>query len=232
MFKFKQFQIQQQNAAAKVGTDGVLLGAWVDLIPKPATILDIGTGTGLIALMLAQRSPNSQITAIEIDDRAYKQAQFNFEHSPWAHHLRVLHTALQDYTPSTKYDLIISNPPFYKEDVLSKNQRRDKARNVKHLPFDLLIKKSVSLLSHKGQLAVIIPYDSEQPFIDLSKRHNLYPIEVCRVKGNPKAPVKRSLLLFGKNESNVNSHELIIEELRHVYTSDYINLTKDFYLNM
>ncbi|MGI9526697.1 MAG: tRNA1(Val) (adenine(37)-N6)-methyltransferase, partial [Weeksellaceae bacterium] len=111
IFKFKQFNVEQKLSAAKVGTDGVLLGAWVNLDPTPSKILDIGTGTGLIALMLAQRSPLSYITALDIDKDAIVEASLNFENSPWPDRLNAVHTSLQAYNTEEKFDLIISNPP-------------------------------------------------------------------------------------------------------------------------
>jgi len=189
----------------KIGTDGVLLGAWATINHNPFAILDIGTGTGVIALMLAQRSNAEVIDAIEIDDDAYEQSVENFENSPWGDRLFSYHASLNEFAEEIDdtYDLIVSNPPFYSEDLT-------------------------------GIFAVIIPYKEEDHFITLATYFNLYPEQVLRVKGNPTSGIKRSLLQFSFNnkKEKIVSNELIIETERHKYTQDYVNLTKDFYLKM
>lgn len=232
IFKFKQFQIQQKLAAAKVGTDGVLLGSWVQLPTNPTHILDVGSGTGLIALMMAQRFANSEIIGLEIDENAAQEAKFNFENSAWHHRLHLENMAFQNYETPLRFDLIISNPPFYKEDTSSSHQPRDVARNMKHLPLDVLIQKSESLLKKEGVLAVIIPYSAEKEFIDLAKENQLYPIEIRNIQGRANTPIKRSLISFSKTKAKPIIKHLIIEKERHLYTQDYINLTHSFYLHM
>jgi len=158
MFKFKQFSINQDKTAMKVGTDGVLLGAWTPTNHNPFSILDIGTGTGLIALMLAQRTTAEQIDALEIDEDAYEQAVDNFENSPWSDRLFCFHAGLDEFIeePEDEYDLIVSNPPFYSEDYKTENEQRDLARFQDALPFEDLVEAADLLLSENGILAVII----------------------------------------------------------------------------
>ena len=237
MFQFKQFQIKQERTAMKVGTDGVLLGAWVPLINNPFNILDIGSGTGLISLMLAQRSSAEQIDAIEIDEDAYEECVENFEASPWGDRVFCYHADLEEYTDELfeeeeEYDLIVSNPPFYSENYSSGDQKRDQARFQEALPFDMLIESAQALLSENGIFAVIIPYKEEQNFIQLCQSVNLFPLKITRVKGNQHTEIKRSLLAFTRIQQQPIINELVIEIERHNYTSDYIELTKDFYLNM
>lgn len=234
-FQFKKFAVEQDRCAMKIGTDGVLLGAWTPIDNNPFSILDIGTGTGIIALMLAQRSGATQIDALEIDEDAYEQATDNFENSPWNDRLFCFHAALDEFIeePEDEYDLIISNPPFYTEDYKSKNEQRDLARFSDAMPFEELIEAADLLLSENGIFAVIIPFKEEERFIDLCAEVELFPVKATRVKGSPKTPVVRSLLAFKRYELSVlEADELIIEINRHEYTDEYIELTKDFYLKM
>jgi len=235
MFKFKQFSINQDKTAMKVGTDGVLLGAWTPINHNPFSILDIGTGTGLIALMLAQRTTAEQIDALEIDEDAYEQAVDNFENAPWSDRLFCFHAGLDEFIeePEDEYDLIVSNPPFYSEDYKTENEQRDLARFQDALPFEELVEAADLLLSENGILTVIIPYKEESRFMALAKDFELFPIKITRVKGTPNTEIKRSLLAFSRHEiTDILTDELVIETDRHLYTPEYISLTKDFYLKM
>jgi len=233
-FKFKQFTINQDQCAMKIGTDGVLLGAWASLDNHLFSILDIGSGTGIIALMLAQRSNAVIIDAIEIDDSAYEQCVNNFENSPWSDRLFCYHVSLETFVKEIDdtYDLIISNPPFYSDNFKSDNIKRDLARFEDAMPFEQLIKNVSKLLSKEGKFAVIIPFKEEERFIALALNSNLFPNKIMRVKGTPDSEIKRSLVELSFSKSDIITNELIIETSRHQYTRDYINLTKDFYLNM
>jgi len=235
MFSFKQFSVEQDRCAMKIGTDGVLLGAWTPVDRNPQTILDIGSGTGIIALMLAQRSNALQIEAVEIDEAAYEQSVDNFENSPWSDRLFCFHAALAEITedPEDEYDLIVSNPPFYLEDYKSENEQRALARFQDALPFEELIEAAALLLSENGIFTLILPYKEEENFLALAKEYELYPLKITRVKGGPSTEIKRSLLAFSREElSFYPVDELIIETSRHIYTAEYIELTKDFYLKM
>jgi len=233
-FQFKQFSIRQDRCAMKVGTDGVLLGAWASLDKQPESILDIGAGTGLIALQLAQRSSAETIDAIELDDAAYEQCVANFEASPWADRLFCYHAGFDEFVDEMedKYDLIVSNPPFYAEDVGSRNQSRDKARQSSSLPFDELIQGVSKFLSKDGVFAVIIPFKEEGSFVNLAKRVNLFANRITRVKGNPETDFKRSLMEFSFHKDETIIDTLVIEQGRHQYTKEYMDLTKAFYLKM
>lgn len=233
-FKFKQFTISQDRCAMKIGTDGVLLGAWTQLNHNPYSILDIGAGTGIISLMLAQRSHSELIDAIEVDDEAYEQCVENFENSSWSDRLFCYHTSLEEFAEEIddKYDLIISNPPFYSDDYKSKNEQRDIARFQDSLPFEHLIESVSKLLSESGTFSVIIPFKEEEKFIELASNVSLFPNRITRVKGNPNTEIKRNLIEFSFTVNETKIDELIIEIGRHQYTNDYINLTKDFYLKM
>ena len=234
-FNFKQFSVEQDNCAMKIGTDGVLLGAWSPIPENCYSILDIGTGTGIIALMIAQRSNAEQIDALEIDENAYEQATENFENSPWDDRLFCFHAGLDELIdePEDEYDLIISNPPFYTENYKTEDTQRDLARFEDAMPFEMLIEAADLLLSENGIFSVIIPFKEEEHFLTLAKEFELSPIKITRVKGNPTSETKRSLLAFQRfPTTEIEIDELIIETERHVYTKGYIALTKDFYLKM
>ncbi len=235
MFSFKQFSIHQDRCAMKIGTDAVLLGAWCPIDNHPFSVLDIGAGTGILSLMLAQRTHAQQIDAIEIDENAYEQCVENFEASPWGDRLFCFHAGLDEFVaePEDTYDIIISNPPFYAEDYKTDNSQRDLARFQDALPFEELVEAADLLLSENGIFAVIIPFKEEEHFIELCTQVELFPVKVTRVKGSQNTPIVRSLLAFKRYELPVlEADELVIEINRHEYTDDYINLTKAFYLKM
>jgi tRNA1Val (adenine37-N6)-methyltransferase len=233
-FSFKQFEIQQDQCAMKIGTDGVLLGAWTSIEQNPETILDVGAGTGIIALMMAQREPMAQIDGLELDTEAYVQCVENFEASPWGDRLFCYHASFQEFMEEMDepYDLIISNPPFYSEGISSGNEARDIARKNEALPFEVLIKGAERLLSVQGQLSVIIPYAQEENIISIGQAVHLYPERITRVKGSQNTDVKRSLIQFSRNKKVCLPTHLTIEVERHVYTKEYEALVKDFYLKM
>ncbi|WP_420401967.1 tRNA1(Val) (adenine(37)-N6)-methyltransferase [Flagellimonas sp.] len=233
-FQFKQFTIHQDRCAMKVGTDGVLLGAWTSLETRPDSILDIGAGTGLIALQMAQRSNAEVIDAIELDEDAYEQCVENFEASSWADRLFCYHAGLDELVDEIEdtYDLIVSNPPFYSEEVTSGAEARDMARQNTSLPFDELLEGVSRLLSPHGIFSVVIPFKEEKQFVDMAGALGLHPRRSLHVRGNPNAPFKRSLLEFGLGETQLRMEELTIEQGRHEYTEEYVALTRAFYLKM
>lgn len=234
-FKFKQFTIEQDRCAMKIGTDAVLLGAWSPFPKNIFSALDIGAGTGVLALMLAQRSNAEQIDAIEIDEDAYEECVDNFENSPWSDKLFCYHAGLDEFLEEMEdesYDLIISNPPFYTDDYKSDEKKRNLARFEDALPFDELIESAANLLGEFGIFSTIIPFKEEKKFIAIAKEFQLFPFKTTHIKGTPSSEIKRSLLAFKWDEQINIVDELIIETARHQYTSDYIELTKDFYLKM
>jgi len=233
-FKFKQFTVSQDRCAMKIGTDSVLLGAWTSVKNNPFSILDIGSGTGILALMLAQRSTAEQIEAIEIDGDAYEQCSENFENSPWNDRLFCYHASLLEFVEEVDdaFDLIICNPPFYSEDYKSNSKARDLARFNDAMPFEHLIYAVAHLLSDDGLFSVVIPFKEEENFIELASKVGLFVSRTLHIKGNPNTETIRSLLEFSFQNTGKQTFELIIETARHQYTKDYINLTKGFYLKM
>ena len=236
-FRFKEFTIHQDKTAMKVGTDGVLLGAWCSVDNYPDSILDIGAGTGVISLMIAQRSDAMTIDAVEVDENAYEQTVANFEESDWGDRLYCYNATFQEFAAEIaeeeeSYDLIVSNPPFYTDDFETDDAARNTARFTSSLSFEELIVGVSKILSENGKFAVVIPFKEEEGFIKIAKENNLFLNNVCRVQGKETSEIKRSLLEFSFHQNEVKETHLVIEIVRHQYTQDYINLTKDFYLKM
>lgn len=236
-FEFKEFTVLQDQTAMKIGTDAVLLGAWTTLETYPDTILDIGSGTGVIALMLAQRSNAMTIDAVEIDEKAYEQTVENFERSDWGDRLFCYHASFQDFSKEMQeeeetYELIVSNPPFYTDDFETADASRNKARFTSSLSFEDLLTGVAKTLTQNGIFSIIIPFKEETVFVAIAVKLKLFLNKVCHVKGTPTSAIKRSLLSFSFEKTPLQKEELIIEIARHQYTEEYIRLTKDFYLKM
>lgn len=231
VFQFKQFSIKQEKSAMKVGTDSVLLGAWTPC-QNTQTILDIGAGTGLLSLMMAQRS-KAKIDAVEVDTDAFEECIFNTQQSKWAERISCYNIDFKEFAKNQtqKYDLIISNPPFFTETIFSSERKRNLARFTQGLSFEDLLFWGSNLLNSNGLFSVIIPFQNESNFIKIASENQLFPKNITRIRGNHHSPLKRSLLLFSKEKNNITENELIIEISRNNYTSDYQNLTKDFYLH-
>lgn len=229
----------------KVGTDGVLLGAWCPLDSQASSsksfksskgfkVLDIGTGSGLIALMLAQRLPQAQITAIDIDNGAVEQAQYNFEQSPWAERLDCQQTALQDLAGEGIYDLIVSNPPYFQASLKNPDSQRALARHTDTLSYDELLANSARLLKEEGRLALVLPIEAEQQIIALAQTYELYPTHITHVYPKPGKAAKRLLIAFTRypipDSRYPITNSLTLESETAPRSEEYKELTKDFYL--
>jgi len=217
----------------KVGTDGVLLGAWTNT-DNANSILDIGTGTGLIALMLAQRS-NANITALDAESNAYEQAKINFDASPWTNRLQLVHSKIQDFHSDQLFDLVVSNPPYFSGYYSSENLSRDIARSADVLlSYEELISSAKKLLMTNGRLTLILPADQQEKIITIANQNELALSRITFVKTKNTKDAKRILLEFVNSSSEVKEiiDELIIQsdDNGRVYTQEYIDLTKDFYL--
>ncbi|HZK92816.1 MAG TPA: methyltransferase [Prolixibacteraceae bacterium] len=228
-FVFKQFRIEQQKAAMKVGTDGVLLGAWSP-VNDDKRILDVGTGTGLIALMLAQRS-EAIIDAVEIDELACEEAEFNFAHSPWNDRLKVFNTNFQKFSdlPCEPYDLIVSNPPFFVNSLKTKNAALSVARHNDVLTFEQLAICARKLLHNTGRLCVIIPFTSCEEFRGCARLAGFYLRKQTQIIPKFGKIPKRVLLEFTVQPGYPINNELVILGEDGYYTEDYKTLTASYY---
>ena len=232
-FQFKRFTIHQDRCAMKVGTDGVLLGAWAN-IRNADRILDIGTGTGLIALMCAQRNPSAEIWAIEIDKDSSIQAGENFENSEFNEALHVQHCSLQEFRTDMLFDSIVCNPPFFRAGTPSPSYGRYLARQAESLPLKILIESATKLLSEDGILHLVLPIDREEELGLLCDNHGLHAQRKCVVYPAYGKSPKRLLVEFSKNSElpTVNEELTIEKEERFDYTDDFIKLTREFYPKM
>ncbi|MBS0010296.1 MAG: methyltransferase [Bacteroidales bacterium] len=226
-FDFKQFRVYQDKSPFKVGTDSVLLGAWTD-ISHAEHILDIGTGTGLLALMLAQRTEVS-ITALEPDSSSFMQAQENIDISPWESRITVINKRVQDFNPGLTFDLIVSNPPYFRQSLVNNDQHLAKARHDLDLTGTDLLTAARRLIAPGGAFCLVLPYTEASIFIAEAADYDLYCNKILKVKPLPSAPVKRMLMEFGAEKKELHQSFLTIERARHKYTGDYKKLTRDFY---
>lgn len=232
-FTFKQFHIDHSRCAMKVGTDGTLLGAWATLPPHAKNILDIGTGSGLIAIMAAQRHPTAKITAIDIDKDCVMQATENAVASPWAERIEVIETPLQEYSPEEKFDVIISNPPYFADSMHSPDRQRTTARHTASLSFKELTDGVLRLLADDGLFAVILPTIESELLLSAS-RGRLFTWRRCEVWSTPESGARRIMLELKREPPKdlAQKEKIIIEQGgRHIYSEEYKALTADFYLN-
>ena len=230
-FAFKQFTVRHDRCAMKVGTDGVLLGAWTDL-SHSRRILDIGTGTGLIALMLAQRCMDARITAIDLDSAAVEQAQENIQASPWKDRIEALQQDICTYPPNGTFDTIVSNPPYFIDSLKCPDGQRSTARHTDTLDADRLIGKVSELLTSDGRFSIILPAEQTEDLIRVAGEKGLHPSRQTWVITRPGLSPKRILMEFRKIPVTLQPNELVIELERHVYSEEYIALTQEFYLKM
>jgi len=227
-FRFKQFTVYHDLCAMKVGVDGVLLGAWADC-QNIKYALDVGTGSGLIALMLAQRS-EAFIHAIDIDENAYKQAEINFNNSPFRDRLSIEQSDFQEFSSSVRYDLIVSNPPYFSDSLKSPDKNRNLARHNEHLSLEVLIKKSASLLSPQGKTAFIIPFDRWESAHSLVIENQLFLCRKTLVSSLQNQPPKRVLLEYSFIKQDTIENSFYIGKTKQDYSEAYRALTEEFYL--
>ena len=226
-FAFKRFVVYHDRCAMKVGTDGVLLGAWTD-VSQSTRILDIGTGTGLIALMLAQRS-DARITAVDIDENAYGQAMDNILLSPWKSRIRVMRQDIREYCPEQSFDCIVSNPPYFANSLKSPQKRRNTARHTDSLSFYDLLRSVSELLTPEGAFSVVLPYESLNVFWSTAMEFYLYPSRQTTVFSKPGASPKRVLLELRPRIVSCQVNQLVIETGPQVFSEAFKALTCDFY---
>ena len=231
-FHFRQFTIIQDKCAMKVGTDAVLLGSWTQT-KNAERILDIGTGSGIIALMLAQKC-NADIDGIDIDEKAFQQAQENFSISPWFNRLNCIHQSFQDFTKysTSKYDLIVTNPPYFHHASKPLAESRTNARHSEVLAFDELVFGVKNLLNPNGRFFVIFPSKEGMEFLHKAQRNALFCHHILRVKTKADRIEKRMIMEFGFQFKTIMDEEIIIQDETGSFTNEYIELTKEYYLNL
>ena len=231
-FQFKQFTVWHDQCAMKVGTDGVLLGAWAS-VERARRILDIGTGTGLVALMLAQRSlPDAKIVALEIDEAAAGQARENVARSPWQERIEVVQADFKKYQSSDKFDVIVSNPPYFVDSLECPDRQRAAARHNDSLTYEELLEGVNRLLAADGLFTVVIPTDVVDRVKAIASMNKLYAIRQLNVITKPGGIPKRTLIAFSFSNRECVVEELLTELARHQYSEEYIALTREYYLNM
>ncbi|GAB1416509.1 methyltransferase [Paludibacter sp.] len=233
-FKFKQFTVYHDQCAMKVGVDGVLLGGWAEVFPSDKKILDVGTGSGLIALMMAQRS-NAYIDAIDIDMGAYNQAKFNFGTSPWQRRLSAYHSALESFVGDDEvgYDLIISNPPYFVSSLKAPDEFRATARHADALSHESFIDNSIRLLKETGRICLILPVNEGFQCLKYAENRKLFCNKHVYVHPKPLVPAKRIMLelSFSKSETLISKIEIETNQ-RHEYSPGFSVMLKDFYLKL
>ena len=234
MFRFKKFVIEQELCAMKVGTDGVLLGAWAT---GGSSVLDVGTGTGIIALMMAQRCPQARVTALDIDEGAARQALQNVAQSPFADRIEVLQKSMQEFDGANEtnrangtnrsngtYDAIVSNPPFFIDSLNAPDRQRNIARHAETLTYGQLMQAAWRLLADEGELSVVVPFDYRQRMEDEATFVGFFPSRVCAVRTSARKPAKRFLLAFRKHPCPCERTEMTLGD------EAYTLLTQEFYL--
>ena len=228
IFRFKQFSVRHDRCAMKVGTDGVLLGAWGSVEGK--RILDIGTGTGLIALMAAQRNPEADVLGIDIDESAVAQAIENVAESPFSRQIECVLQDVLTFESEAPFDAILCNPPFFTEDTLPDNRSRALARNNKCLPFPQLIRKVAVLLAENGTFSLIIPSGLAQEIVGLCMENGLHLVRRCQIHTTARKPPRRTLLEFSRQNRSCEMQTLCLVVDDGTRSQQYQELTKDFYL--
>jgi tRNA1Val (adenine37-N6)-methyltransferase len=234
-FKFKQFTIFQDKCAMKVCTDACLFGGWLAdnaELGSAKQVLDIGAGTGLLSLMLAQKLQEAKIDAVEIDLHAAEQAKENFEGSDWAARLNLVNMPVQKLNPEIKYELIISNPPFFENDLKSSDHKRNMALHSTVLGLDELFDFVNNNIDDNGFFAVLIPYHRTQQCLQLANQRGFYLAESVQVRQTPKHDFFRSMLLFGKQPSEAVENLIVIKDANNAYTEEFVRLLKDYYLHL
>jgi tRNA1Val (adenine37-N6)-methyltransferase len=232
-FHFKQFSVAHDRCTMKVGTDGVLLGAWA-AIGNAKTILDIGTGSGVIALMLAQRTPpDALIHAVELEQNDAQQAHENVAHSPWSDKVKIFPSAIQQFAGEARYDLIVSNPPYFINSQEPPDKRRLQTRHTVMLSFAELLGAVTRLLKPDGTFQVILPYTEGLQFIELASQHGLHCTRQWSFRTRANKPIERWLLAFSRiPATDRDTGEVLLYSHNTVWDDSYTNLTRDFYLNM
>lgn len=230
-FHFKQFSLQNEKSAMKVNTDSVLLGAWAKIPPGAKTGLDIGSGTGILSLMLTQRNSNLSVLGIEIEKNAFEETKLNFENSPYSTRLRAVNLPIQKFVPEHELDCIISNPPYFVDDLKNQDANKSTARHTDSLSFEDLITFTTTYLSATGTVNLILPKTESEGFRKLISMSDLHLQHISFIKPNSTKEVNRVLMCFGKEKKQLEEETFCIYQSHQVYSPRHHELTKEFYLD-
>lgn len=230
-FHFKQFSVQNEKSAMKVNTDSVLLGAWAQNSKDAKEGLDIGSGTGILALMLAQKYPNLELIGVEIEPNAFEESKFNFNNSPWKERLTAVNLPVQKYESSSLLDLIITNPPYFENDLKNEDKNKITARHTDSLSFQNLVNFVETNLSQKGNFYLILPLTESEIFREIAKQTSLLLIRIAFVKPNEKKNANRVMMTFSKTKKELKEETFCVYQSQGFYSERHHELTKDFYLD-
>ena len=229
-FQFKQFSVQNEKSAMKVNTDSVLLGAWADIPVNAKNGLDIGSGTGILSLMITQRNLNITVTGVEIEPKAFEESKCNFENSSWKQRLIAVNLPLQKFVPETKFDVIITNPPYFVNDLKNQDSNKSQARHTDTLSFEELISFAEEYLSEIGTFSLILPKTESEIFKKLTQNSSLHLNQIAFIQPNNNKLVNRVLMCFGKGKKKLEKETFCVYESQGVYSKRHHELTKEFYL--
>ena len=242
VFKFKRFEVVNERSAMKVNTDGVLLGALMTILPTDRTLLDIGTGTGTIALMAAQRlsqcgichadrSAENRVDAIDIDEASAEEAAANFRNSPWSEVLHAYHTSLDDFASDRKYDLIFSNPPYFEDSLNAPEERRNNARHTSTgLSYREILDFASQSLTDNGRVAFVLPAETEAALCRHARMNGLHLFRIVRVRTVPRKEPSRIIAEFSRMRKDTSEDTVLTIQNEGKYTEEYLSLMRDFYL--
>lgn len=227
IFQFKHFSVSQSNSALKVGTDAMVLGALIETTNEKSA-LDIGTGTGVLALMLAQKNSTILVDAIEIDAASCVDANLNFSNSNWKKRLNLIKSDFLDYSFSNQYDLIVSNPPFYLDGLVSADERTNQAKHANELNFETLFNRVNQLLSSEGTFWLIYPFETHVFVESIARENELFPSQLIEIQGKPNRPT-RMVACFNKIASPIKRQVFVIRDVEGNYSPNYIEATSEFH---
>ena len=242
VFKFKRFEVVNERSAMKVNTDGVLLGALMTILPTDRTLLDIGTGTGTIALMAAQRlsqcgichadrSAENRVDAIDIDEASAEEAAANFRNSPWSEVLHAYHTSLDDFASDRKYDLVFSNPPYFEDSLNAPEERRNNARHTSTgLSYREILDFASQRLTDNGRVAFVLPAETEAALCRHARMNGLHLFRIVRVRTVPRKEPSRIIAEFSRMRKDTSEDTVLTIQNEGKYTEEYLSLMRDFYL--
>lgn len=230
IFHCKKFSVIQEQSAMKIGTDSMILGAWANF-ESAKNMLDIGTGTGILSLMSAQRFPDLLIDAVEIDESAFAEAKTNFENSPWTNRLNPYHTSIQEFTidKTQYYDAIICNPPYFAPHEIQSLSSRNMARQTHLLNHITLLQIAKKLLKRNGICVFSIPFTQESFFIALAHNYGLFPNRILQMKDKTASEITRSFIILSFKSLEIEEQQIVLKNSDNAYTENFKNLTRDFY---